>query len=375
MLRRVLPLAVGAVAALTLVVAPARAQEGYSGGWTNPAPSGERDGKPLAYHTEEGPLVGEVSHPNGISSVNVVIVPNPDEPPPAGCDPSMGPVEAEHTTNTVVFRVDATFPCNTVYEVRATAQANAGGGGGLGGGSTPAPFVMPLFVAVALPPDPVDYVDAALDVDGEDREVTLSWPANDEPDLLGYVITRDGDTLDQIDAGEDTTYVDDSPPKGKTASYGVTAVRQGPDDTVEQVASPSTTVDVDVPVDEPAANDGSTTTVEPGVASDPREAEESGRPDSGSLLSSVRARGQAPPRLGPPTTLDTGFAETLPFDPNAPVDEMAAPPTGDSAVIVFEEGEALDDKQRLSFIAGGLAVLVGAATIFHVTRRAARAAR
>jgi hypothetical protein len=86
----------------------------------------------------------------------------------------------------------------------------------------------------------------------------------------------------------------------------------------------------------------------------------------------VRARGQAPPRLGPPTTLDTGFGETLPFDTSG---QALSAPEGDAAVVAaFEEEQLLDEKQRMAFIAGGLAVLVGAAVILYVTRRAAREA-
>jgi hypothetical protein len=362
-----------ALAAISLSLAPrAGAQDGYSGGWTDPSPSGSREGKPLAYLQQEQRLVGSVSHPNGIESVNVIVVPDPDDPPPSGCDPSMGPVEAQPSGATATFRVDATFPCNIVYEVRATAQARDGGLTS----PTPPKYVMPLYVAVALPPAPVAWVDATLDVDGDDREVLLEWPANSEPDLLGYVISRDGDQLGQIDAGDDTRFVDDDPPAGTTSSYEVTAVRDGPDGDVEQVAAPATTVDVEVPAAEDDDGDGEATptTVDPGIASDPTPAEESGRPDSGSLLSGVRSRGQAPPAPGPPTTIDTGFQETLPFDP-VTGQELAAPPTGDPAVVqIFEETSSLDEKQRLSFIAGGLAVLVGAAAIFYVTRRAARGA-
>ena len=375
-----------AAALLTLLAAPlVRAQDGYSGGWTDPAPSSDLDGRPLAYLDAARPLVGQVSHPNGISSVNAVLVPDPEHPVAEGCEASMdGPTATEPSGSTMVFRVPATFPCNLVYEVRATAQANAGGGLG---NDTPGPYAMPLLVAVAIPPAPVSQVDAVLEVDGDDRSVVLEWPEGSEPDLLGYVVARDGTSLGQVDAGDTLRFVDDDPPPG-ISEYSVTSVRDGPDDTVEQVPAEPTVVQVEVPASEDDADGGDGDgdgdgggsgggdggeAADPQIAGEQTAAEPRGAPLSGGL-SSVNARGQAPPSLGPPTTLDTGYQETLPFDPRAP-EEVAAPPSGDAAVVtVFEEADALDDKQRYAFIAGGLAVLVGASVILHVTRRAAREA-
>jgi hypothetical protein len=130
-------------------------------------------------------------------------------------------------------------------------------------------------------------------------------------------------------------------------------------------------------VDGDGSSDGGSTPSEPqepAIAGEQQPATAAGAPPAGGL-SSVRARGQAPPSLGPPTTLDTGFQGTLPFDPANPQPQVAAPVAADPAVVsVFDEGEPVDRKQFWSFIAGGLAVLVGAAVIFHVTRRAARGA-
>jgi hypothetical protein len=378
-IRRVL----AAIALLLVLVAPtAHAQDanGYSGGWTDPAASGERDGKPLAYLDSARPLTGQVSHPNGITRVSAVLVPDPDNPPADGCDASMDPnVAAEQNGTEVVFHVAATFPCNLVYEVRATAQANRGSGVGA---STPPPYQMPLELAVAIPPAPVSSVEAKLTVDGDDRSVTLSWPANTEPDLLGYVITRvaggDTDTLGQVDAGEDTTFVDDSPPAGKTSRYEVTAVRRGPDSDVKQVPGPTTAVKVAVPAKDASA-DGGTSGSTGGSGDEGLITQETAPPAKGqpnpNLLSQVRAKdGSKRPSLGPPTTLDSGFTETLPFGPGSP-EAVGAPQGRDNAAIVFEEGDdasPFSNKPTMTFIAGGLAVLVGAAVIFYVTRRAAR---
>jgi hypothetical protein len=382
------------VAAAALVVAvvattpTADAQDsGYNGRWIDPVPSATRDDKPLGYLDGDRPLAGEVSHPNGIRAVNAVLVPDADNPPPDGCAGEVDP-NAELSPDGS-FKVHGTFPCNIVYEIRATAQANAGSGLG---SSTPGPYSMPLLVAVAVPPAPVSQVDAALEVDGDDHAVTLTWPRGAEPDLLGYVVARttDGDTeqLGQVDATDDAPrFVDDDPPTGYTSTYSVTAVRTGPDDDVEQVPAAPTTVDVDVPgerASDGGSNGGSSGSgkgtsgsgdpVDPELAGAQVQAGEQGRPDAGSL-SSVRRRASTG-RPTPPTTADTGFSETI--DYGEPGEEAAVLPGGDPSVVaLYDEsvtGSPWSNKETMSFVAGGLAVLMGAAVVLTVTRRAARAA-
>lgn len=368
-------------ALLVLLAAPAvRAQDsGFSRAeWTDPAPSADRAGTPLAYLERPQQLTGVVVHENGISRVTAVLVPDPTNPPADGCDATVDP-NATLDGDGVTFHVNATFPCNLVYEVRASAQSNPG----TGIGARPAEQrAIPLLVAVAIPPAPVASVDAVVEIDGDDRSVVLEWPGNAEPDLLGYVITRDGESLGQVNAGDATRFTDTDPPGG-TTDYAVVAYRQGPDEDVKQVPSSATAVSVELPPDpdEPAGAEGDGdggdaggdggAPVEPSLAGEQQAAAPSGRPLS---LSTGRAAGQRPPSLGTPTTLDTGFQETLPFDTSGG-DETAIGPNGDPAVVAtFEEEDILDEKQRMSFIAGGLAVLVGASVILHVTRRAAREA-
>ena len=376
--------AVGLVAVALLAAPLAGAQEGYTGGWTDPAPSGTREGKPLAYLDAAKVLTGQVSHPNGIRSVSVVLVPDADNPPASGCDAEMDPnVAVEQNGTTAVFRVTATFPCNLVYELRATAQANADSGITSG---TPSPYAMPLVLGVAIPPAPVATVDAILEIEDEDRTVTLEWPAGGEPDLLGYVITRtvgdDTETLGQVDVDEERTFTDDDPAVGETNRYDVTAVRNGPDDDVEQVPSAPTGVLVDVPGEtEDADEDGEGgegggdggEDVDPQLAGDATQNDGGSRPDPGAL-SSVRVRG-VQGRPSPPTTADTGFSETIDYGEVGPED--AVPPGDNSVVALYEEGTTgspWSDKETMTFVAGGLAVLSGAGTILTVTRRAARAA-
>lgn len=368
--------AFAAVALMTvaILVAPrADAQDGYAGGWTDPAPTATREDKPLAYLDEAKLLTGQVSHPNGVRSVSVVLVPDADNPPTDGCDAEMDPnVAVEQNGTTATFRVNATFPCNLVYELRATAQANADTGVT---GGTPAPHAMPLLLGVAIPPAPVAVVDAILEIDGDDRTVTLEWPASGEPDLLGYVITRtigdDTETMGQVGADEERTFTDDDPAVGETNRYDVTAVRDGPDDDVEQVASAPTGVHVDVPADTPADEDGEE--ADPQLAGDATQNDGGAPPDPGAL-SSVRVRGvQGQPT--PPTTADTGFSGTIDYGDVGPEEAV---PSGDNAVVaIYDEGTTgspWSDRETMTFVAGGLAVLSGAGTILTVTRRAARAA-
>lgn len=366
------------LAVVALTAHSAGAQEGYDGGWTDPAPTKSRDGKPLAYLDAAKLLTGQVSHPNGIKNVSAVLVVDPNESPASGCDAEMDPniiVEQEGTTAT--FRVNASFPCNLIYELRATAQANADAT--ITGGAPP-PYAMPLFVAVAIPPAPVSSVDAILEIDGDDLTVTLEWPASPEPDLLGYVVNRvTGDsteTLGQVDAAEHPTFVDEDPPAGESSRYDVIAVREGPDDDVEQVAAAPTSVTVDPPdeVEDPDADGtgGGGEPVDPQLAGDATPTDGGSGPAPGSL-SSVRIRGAPQPTT--PTTLDTGFSETIDYG-DAEV-AAGAPPVDNAVVAIYDEGTTgspWSDEETMTFVAGGLAVLSGAGTILTVTRRAARAA-
>jgi hypothetical protein len=356
--------------AVLLAATSAHAQESGSR-WTDPEPTSDIEGTPLAYLSEPQQLSGVAARDGwNVDSVSFVGVP--------GDEPSECKADVPTQQGGAQFSFDASFPCNRTYLVRATAHLSRRATLG----TETDEIRLPLYVAAAIPPAAVDSVKATLSAEGDDRSVRLDWPANDEPDLLGYVVTRTtGEkttSLGQVDAGDDLELVDDDPPSGTSSAYSVIAVRQGPDSTVKQVPSEPTTVKVDVPsddVDGQSSGEGGTgsglTTVVTGAPSQ-------GKPDS-KLLSSVNARGGNGAPRTPPTTFDSGFQEALPFQPGD--DESAAAPptgTGDPAVVAtFDEGgqESLfGSKGAMTFIAGGLAVLVGAAVLFYVSRRAAREA-
>ena len=382
-MRRLLALLALPLALLVALGTTARAQDsnGYTGGWTDPPSSGTNDnGWPVVYLDGPHTLSGQVSHPNGITRVSAVIVPDPDNPPADGCDPSISPVTAESSdgNRTVTFHVDGTFPCNLVYQVKATASAAAGGTFR----TTPPPYQMPLAVAVAVPPAPVGTVTATASADGDKRSVKLEWPANSERDLLGYVIKRTAHDktvdLGQVDAGDPLEYVDDSPASGTTNEYDVIAVRRGPDAKVKQVASTPTSVSVDVASRDTSGSGGTGTGTASGQGGTALTTVVTGQPSTGKpdprLLSSVRARGGSGAPSGPPTTFDSGFQGTLPFKTGGQ-SAAALPGGGDPAVVArFDEGgdgSFFGSKAAMTFIAGGLAILVGAGVLFYVTRRAA----
>jgi hypothetical protein len=367
---------------LALAATPARAQDsnGFSGGWSSDGANG--DGTPIVYLDAPRTLSGQVSNRATIDRLTAVVVPDPDDPTPDGCAATLRSVTANTPGTTVSFSVDGDFPCDREYHVKATASTAAGAL------RSSAQYQMPLAVVVAIPPAPVGTVTATTSVDGDKRSVTLEWPANSEPDLLGYVVQRTAnDTtvdLGQVDAGDTLQLVDDDPVPGTTNRYDVSAVRDvhGRDAKVGQVASAPTSVPVEVAGRDGADGDSSgsggggtasgqgggtaLTTVVTGQPS-------TGKPDS-RLLSSVRARGGRRVPSGPPTTFDSGFDGTLPFKSG---DQSAAalPGGGDPAVVAtFDEGDDVSffaNEAALRFIAGGLVILVGAGVLFYVSRRAA----
>ena len=374
MRRALLGAAVVAAAALTSM-GPAWAHGEYSGGWTDPAPGEVLDGL-------RG-ISGSVSHGHGIEQVLLQSVVPEDVDAGDECAASGGPWApiAGGGAQQVSFTFQVVFPCNIVYRVDATAQAGAGEGSRLDPDPAPGPFSMQGRIAVAIPAEAVDGLDLRLAGSDDAPQVVITWSEGTEPDILRYVITRDGEVIDEVDAGDELEVVDTDPSPGARATYEVTAIRSGPEG---DVAGRPADASIDVPdrsveddEDEAASDDGD----DAGTSDDDGD----GDGDSGPALGSSSAPGAGsrpapigtssrPVSGGPPTTLDTGFSETLPFDPEAPQDEVAAPPTGDGSVVAsFDDADEppVLNQETLTFIAAGLALLMGSMVIRHVTRRAA----
>jgi hypothetical protein len=373
MRRALLAVAVVAAAAVTSL-APAWAHGEYSGGWTDPAPGSVLDGL-------RG-ISGSVSHVHGIEQVLLQSVVPEDVEAGEECAASGGPWApvSGGGAQQVSFTFQVVFPCNIVYRVDATAHAGAGEGTRLSPDPAPGPFPMQGRIAVAIPAAPVDGLDLRLAGPEDARRVVISWSEGAEPDIQRYVITRDGEVLGEVDAGDELEVVDADPPPGARSTYEVTAIRSGPEgDVAGQPADASIDVperpveddeDDDASGDDPAGDDGDDGD---DGGSDPALGSSSG-PGGGTGPTPIGTSSR-PVSGGPPTTLDTGFSETLPFDPAAPQEEqVAAPPTGDgSEVASFDDADEppVLNQETWTFIAAGLALLMGSMVIRHVTRRAA----
>lgn len=367
-----------ALAAATLVaagslawLAPASAHGEYSGGWTDPAPGAVLDGR-------RG-ISGSVGNNHGIEAVSLNLVVPEDRDAPEECAAIGSPWApvAGGGSQQVSFTFEVVFPCNLVYQVEASAQAGAGEGTTFDPDPAPGPFGMPTRVTVAIPAEPVDDLRLRLTGPEDERDVTLTWAAGPEPDILRYVVLRDGDEIGDVEAGDDTRFVDDDAPAGSTATYEVRAVRSGPDGDVDGRPA-ADSIDVpEPPADEPAVDDGEGGDGDAGDGDgDGDSTSDGGSGGSGSgggtrpSISPARPTGGG----GPPTTLDTGFAERLPFG-EQPAEEVAAPPpSGDGSVVAaFDDSDdaPLLNPETWTFIAAGLALLMGSMVIRHVTRRAA----
>jgi hypothetical protein len=253
-----------------------------------------------------------------------------------------------------------TVPCNGRYLVQAE--------GSLEDPDAP-PYTMERSFVLAALPESVTGLGVTLD--GQDRAVTVTFQplAEDDlaPDATGYVLERSGpsgDTfvdIDSIDLGDEPRFVDplaDAP--GGDYTYRVRAVRAGVDGDVRSsiIHTESDTVTVE---GDPAPSSSTPTTRRSTLGS---------RSASGGRLSIPPTSPR--PRLTPPTTLDTGFEDTI--DYGEPVggdgdgtDELAGdePVAGQS--IVQDEAEGTD----LAVPAAGALVMLGwAGHILYLNRLA-----
>jgi uncharacterized membrane protein YgcG len=303
------------------------------------------------------------------------------------------PAATTHATNNSssirIHLPTNSFPWNGTYRVDVTAtgrdsvidQTDEPGGG------------QSQFV-VDAPPAPPEKPSTA--VNEQRREVTVSWNANGEPDLVGYEVQRQLGSApwEQVTVtGTSTrTVVDQATSQaGGTYRYRVVAFRSSaevgklnpsaPSDTstAKVSAPPVTTTTTTTPPDDGeeeersggsgsggstgsgsssgsgGARTGSGSTGSTGGSSSTTLAT-SGKVDlSGfaSLLDQARRTGQTPP-----AETDAGFDETLPF--SARQRNGSSGESGDD-VAILEEGVSDDDSGRLqsfAFLAGGLLATV-----------------
>lgn len=205
---------------------------------------------------------------------------------------------------------------------------------------------------------------SGLTATAEGRRVSVRWDdmRGAAPDVSGYAVERslDGAPFDGlVSVGPDQTAITDTdlPPTAGTAAYRVTAMRPAPDGTKVSAASvPAATPYPAAPVDpetgQPVPNEGS-----PAGGGDGAGGSTGGdQAGGGSGRSGGSGGGVTLPRVGisgtffPPllrpstvdlgattsTTVDGGFAEELPYDPEA----EDGPSDGDELALFDAEGTA-----------------------------------
>lgn len=377
----------GAAALLTagLALTPASAQESIDGGeW-----AGSRVARPATVTSDPSSTLVEGSftrdRPYALNGVEILVT------PPSGLDPACPhgtprtipatyTAEEGSTLGASTWRFSAGVPfgpraCNGSFSVRVTPDV-------VGEQRDEEP-VLTTVIDVAVPPLPV--VGVVAERTG-DREVEVSWsaPADPPPDLLGFTVIRTaaaGDvTTFQLDDPAATSFTDDQPPaEGGEVRYQVVARRWAPAGEVTSSGGEApTAVEVEpAPQDEPTGADpgdgdtGSSSSGDTGAGG----AGSGGSGGSGGSrvrrpLVGSASSGFIPPLLtpSPPTTVDDGFSEELPFDEREGGEQDPVLPD-DQLASAFYEGEA----------GRGLAIPVATALVlavwaFHL-RYLARAAR
>jgi hypothetical protein len=217
------------------------------------------------------------------------------------------------------------------------------------------------FVVAAMP---ASVTGLGVTFDGDDRSVTVTFQplaeADLPPDAIGYVLERSGDDgvfvdVGAVELGDDPEFVDpltDAPAGAYT--YRVRAVRAGVDGEVRSSIIDTETDTVEVEGD-PAPDSTATTST---AATSSR--------SSGDRI--PLTRGGSAPRLTTPTTLDTGFEDSLDYGDRGEGDgELAGdePVAGQS--IVRDEAEGMG----LAVPAAGALVMLGwAGHILYLNRLA-----
>lgn len=288
--------------------------------------------------------------------------PDADDPTGAGvqCVPDdprsfVGDGTVDEETTSYPFSVTSevsTWPCNGRYLVTAAAQSNQEAN----------PFLLTGVLTVAVPPLPV--TEAGVTVDDDANTVEVTWEPLAEEDLavdaLGYRVERAGPQTDGgsfgpfravgADVGlDDPSVLVDTLEAGGTYRYRVRALRAGADGPVLSPLAGTATVDATV-TGEPA----STTTTTASTAASTRP---SGPRLGGTGGSASIPRRPQPNQLTTPTTVDTGFGETLDYGDR----EQAF---GDSPELAGEEGQSIirtDDEGSVGLLApaAGALVLIG----------------
>lgn len=284
--------------------------------------------------------------PTGVESTDCV----PDDPAPF-----VGEGEADETTARFSFTVPAeesVWPCNGRYTVVAAGQSN----------QEVAAYEISTVISVAVPPAPITVVNARWDGEVEAVEVVFEPLSEDElaVDAIGYRVERagpDGDAFAPVgdDLGVSSEpVVLDTPETGGEYRYRVRAIRAGPDGPVLSRAVGTAVAEVTVPGEavEPTTT---TTTARSGAVR---------TGGGGRRTGGLVTRGTTPGQAGPPTTLDTGFDETIDYGDRRPRPELAGQ-EGQSIIRTEGDGAGL-----IAPVAGALVLLGWAGHIAYLNRLA-----
>lgn len=295
---------------------------------------------------------------------------------------AIAPVTLAPAPTPRAFNVTLSIPCNGTYSIVATAT------------TTDNSAVFPAdsaslnrSVQVSGPAPTVTGVSAA----GAGRTVTVTWDDMTQvvPDVSRYIVQRQGTDgsfadLATVDAATQT-YTDNAlPDAGGDIAYQVLATRPSPSGERVSAASSSATTQYDA-----APRPTTTTGGSGGTTGTPGDGSPSGGTSGGTAGSGGYTTpggtpgGVSAPRvysgtflppllrpatqtLSPPTTADTGFTESLPYEKGS---KDAVLPGGDSLASVDTQGQA----------GRGLVIPVATALVLAVwaihLRMLARAAR
>lgn len=271
---------------------------------------------------------------------------------------------------------DTEWVCNGTYTVLAEATATS---------ATATRKELRATIRVAVPPAPVPSMEATVE-GGDDAPdpktgatpddpatVTVSWeqladPDGDYPDFVGYRVQRagpEGSTFETVsdpiidhDGGKVTRTFTDTIEAPGEYRYRVQSLRSGPDGPGSPIPSGSNTASVSVEIAGPpttttttnASGDGPTTTRRPLAL-----------PNVGRGTNNPRSPLAIP---GVPTTIDTGFDETLDYgELPEPGEELA----GEGQSVIQNEGEGAG---LLGPVAGAMVLLGWAGHVAYLNRLA-----
>jgi hypothetical protein len=297
----------------------------------------------------------------------------PEGQPP--CSPAgFGQTAPGSPSGASAFSFEVLLPCNGTYVVRANATSR----GGIG--RQPETAALRLRLTVAVPAAPVQALTAQQAGSADRPEVALTWEpvpeAERDPDFAGYDVERavgDGpfELLASLPDPAAAAYLDKrTDAAGGNHRYRILSLRRaGASPMAGYVAAPHAAPEASVELPRGDEDDDGGT----GDGSGGTGGDDAARSGDGTATVRRSTPGRGPTgRPGPRThtTVDTGFDETLPFQPGEGGGQQALP-TGDPAVVARLDDDGDAQKQTLALVAAGSAMGVGALALRRLLRQAA----